>query len=50
MKPVGTIGRRRGRRLIGSRFGQGGGKAAAIVGGALIGGFLGNSVGPQPGR
>src|SRR3954451_1227630 len=42
---VGTIGGAVIGGLIGSRFGQGGGKAAAIAGGAVLGGLLGNSVG-----
>ncbi|MFT4080246.1 RT0821/Lpp0805 family surface protein [Rhodomicrobium lacus] len=31
--------------LIGNQFGHGGGRVAATVGGALIGGFIGNRIG-----
>lgn len=42
---IGTVVGAAGGGVIGSRFGQGSGKTAAIIGGTLLGAFVGNEIG-----
>lgn len=44
----GTVGGAVAGGLIGSAFGSGKGKTAAIIGGALLGGYVGNRAIDQP--
>ena len=46
----GTVGGAVAGGLIGSAFGSGSGKTAAIIGGSLLGGYIGNRTIDQPRR